>query len=86
MNIYVGNLPYSTDRDELREILDAGNYLQYRDFKKRVLTIAVKEINQYSDKTVHMIEHKANQTKTIFMDYLLKKKLHVVDIQKHLSI
>ena len=47
--------------DELRDLLDANNYVQYRDFKKRVLTPAVREINEYSDKTIELREHKTGR-------------------------
>lgn len=38
--------------DDLRRMLDAINYNQYRDFRTRVLEPAVKEINEFSDKNV----------------------------------
>lgn len=36
--------------DELRKVLGAENYTEYRDFKRRVLDVAVNEINEFSDK------------------------------------
>ena len=36
--------------DELKKLLGGEAYTQYRDFKRRVLDIAVNEINSYSDK------------------------------------
>ena len=47
--------------EELRDLLDANNYVQYRDFKKRVLTPAVREINEYSDKTIELREYKTGR-------------------------
>ena len=38
--------------DELRTMLGAEGYTQYRDFKRRVLDVAVTEINEYSDKLI----------------------------------
>ena len=38
--------------DELRRILGAETYTEYRDFKRRVLEPSVKEVNDYSDKAV----------------------------------
>lgn len=38
--------------DELRIALGGETYKEYRDFKRRVLDVAVKEINEYSDKTL----------------------------------
>ena len=36
--------------DELRRILGGETYSEYRDFKRRVLDVAINEINEYSDK------------------------------------
>ena len=36
--------------DELKRLLGGETYSEYRDFKRRVLDIAVNEINNYSDK------------------------------------
>ena len=47
--------------DELREILDAETYPQYKNFKQRVLTPAIREINEYSDKTIELREHKTGR-------------------------
>ena len=48
--------------DELRTILGGENYTQYRDFKRRVLDIAVAEINEYSDKIVEYIPKKMGKS------------------------
>lgn len=42
--------------DDLRRILDAEVYPEYRNFKQRVLTPAIAEINEHSDKIVTMNE------------------------------
>lgn len=44
--------------DELRRILGAETYTEYRDFKRRVLEPSVKEVNDYSDKAVSYEEIK----------------------------
>ena len=46
--------PYSTvyTLNSLRRLLDAERYTDYKHFRERVLDVAVKEINQYSDKIV----------------------------------
>ena len=44
--------------DELKKLLDAEIYTEYRNFKQRVLTPSIKEINTYSDKVVTMEEIK----------------------------
>ncbi len=42
--------------DDLRRLLDAEIYTEYRDFKRRVLLPSMDEINEYSDKTLSMEE------------------------------
>lgn len=39
--------------EELKRLLDAESYKTYQDFKTKVLEIAIKEINKYSEKIVH---------------------------------
>ena len=43
--------------DELQELL-GSNYAEYRDFKRRVLNPAIKEINQYTDTALTLIERR----------------------------
>lgn len=38
--------------DEIKRLLGAENYTEYRDFKRRVLDVAVSEINSFSDKRI----------------------------------
>lgn len=38
--------------DELKKILDSEGYRGFRDFRRRVLDTAVREINEHSDKTI----------------------------------
>lgn len=40
---------HTFDIDELKRILDAANYKRYPDFKRKVLDIAMREINEFSD-------------------------------------
>lgn len=47
--------------DKLRSIMGAELYKTYRDFKRRVLELAVKEINLYSDKIVSFTEIKSGR-------------------------
>lgn len=42
--------------DDLKRMLDAETYTEYRDFKRRVLSLAIAEINEHSDKIVTMNE------------------------------
>ena len=54
-SIHFHDLDYFQKRysvDELKRLLGGDRYKQYRDFKRRVLVPSVKEINQYSDKSV----------------------------------
>lgn len=50
--------PYSITYtvDELRQRLGAETYSEYRDLKRRVLEIALREINTYSDKDIEFTE------------------------------
>lgn len=52
--------PYNREYklDDLRRLLGAENYIQYRDFKRRVLIPSISEINEYSDKRIDFEEIK----------------------------
>ena len=50
--------------DELRDILDAENYTMYKNLKQRVLTPAIKEISEFSDKTISVRELKTGRKVT----------------------
>lgn len=43
---------------QLKRLLDAEEYGEYRDFKRRVLNTAVNEVNRYSDRDVQYTELK----------------------------
>ena len=47
--------------DDLRALLDAEIYSEYRDFKRRVLSIAISEINQYTDRDLEIREIKSGR-------------------------
>ena len=66
--------------DELRELLGAEDYTAYRDFKRRVLVPAVKEINLYSDKTVEFEEIKKGR-KVVKIELSISSKEGLKDIQ-----
>lgn len=53
-----GNYEKRYGVDELKKLLDAEVYKEYRDFKRRALEKAVQEINTYSDKNVSYLELK----------------------------
>lgn len=50
--------------EELKKLLDAEKYKDYKNFKARVLLPSLKEINQYSDKTVICTEEKKGRRVT----------------------
>ena len=61
------------DIDELKRILQAEKYINYKDFRNRVLEKAVKEINQYTDIEVsYTTENKGR--KIIALTLYIKKK------------
>lgn len=47
--------------DDIRRIFGAENYIEYRDFKRRVLEPSIREINDYSDKVVSYEEIKVGR-------------------------
>ena len=59
--------------DDLRVILDAENYSQYRDFKKRVLTIAIAEINRFTDRNLDVREIKSGR-KVLELEFTISCK------------
>lgn len=46
---YSGLKSYTFDIDELKSLLMAEKYVNFKDFRKKVLEIAVREINLYTD-------------------------------------
>lgn len=44
--------------EQLKSMLDGEEYREYRDFKRRVLNMAVGEVNRYSDRNVEYTEVK----------------------------
>lgn len=70
------------DVDELRRLLDAGIYKEYRNLKQRVLTPSMKEINEYSDKIVTMEEIRRGR-KVLAVEFTISSKetLEVVKIK-----
>lgn len=61
------------DLDELRRILDAEKYQQYRNFNQKVLKSAVDEINRFTDK---MVSYEAilKGRKTIAVEFTISTK------------
>lgn len=68
--------------EELRGLLDAEGYRDYKNFKARVLLPAVKEINQYSEKILDFDEYKKGKTvKAIGFTVKPKSTEEVIHIQ-----
>lgn len=53
------------DVEELKRLLGAENYTEYRDFKRKAFLPAVKEICEYSDKNVSYTETKRKGSKKV---------------------
>ena len=61
------------DIDSLKSILQAEHYINYRDFRNRVLEKAIKEINEYTDLEVsYTTENKGK--KIIALTFYIKRK------------
>lgn len=50
--------------EQLKALLDGEEYQEYRDFKRRVLNMAVGEVNRYSDRDVTYTEQKRGRKVT----------------------
>lgn len=50
--------------EQLKALLDGEEYKEYRDFKRRVLNMAVGEVNRYSDRDVSYVEQKQGRKVT----------------------
>jgi len=59
--------------EELKRLLDGDRYKEYRDFKQRVLLPAIKEINQFSDKTVSFEEVRKGR-KVLSLEFTISSK------------
>lgn len=63
------------DLDELRRLLDAEKYKDYMNFKARALSVAVAEINKYSDKIVEYVPiTKPHSKKIVAVDFYISSK------------
>ena len=72
--------------NELRQLLDAEIYTQYKDLKRRVLLSSVREINEYSDKVVTMEEVKTGRFVTsVVFTIKTKPTLEVIKIRDEID-
>jgi len=71
---------------ELRKTLGGDTYPEYRDFKRRVLDIAVNEINAYSDKQVSYTPLKKGRTVEA-IEFTIKTKsiMERLEIRAHIE-
>lgn len=69
----LGDYKRRYDLDELRQLMGAETYTAYRDFKRRALVPAVKEINEYSDKQVEIEEIKSGR-KVVAIEFTIASK------------
>ena len=60
--------------DELRRLLDAEHYAEYRDFKRKALVPAINEINEFSDKTVSYDEAEKQGRKVLGIKFRIGTK------------
>ena len=59
--------------DDLRRILGAETYKEYRDFKRRVLDVAITEINEFSDKVISYVPIK-NGKSVVSIELIVSSK------------
>ena len=65
---------YKTDIETMKVLLDcAGDYKVFADFRRRVLDVAMAEINEYSDLQVEMTPLRTNRAFTHLM-FMIEKK------------
>ena len=65
---------YKTDIETLKVLLDcSGDYKVFYDFRKRVLDVAINEINEYSDLQIEMTPLRTNRAFTHLM-FMIEKK------------
>ena len=64
---------HTFDIDELKKILVAEHYVNFKDFRRKVLEVAVKEINKYTDIEISWTAITKGR-KTIQVDFEIKTK------------
>lgn len=72
--------------DELRKALGGETYTEYRDFKRRVLDVAVNEINAHSDKQVSYTPIKKGRN-VVAIEFSIQTKsiLERLEIRSHIE-
>ena len=76
----------SISLDNLRKALGGENYTEYRDFKRRVLDVAVNEINTHSDKQVSYTPIKKGKS-VVALELCIQTKsiLERLEIRAHIE-
>lgn len=64
---------YAYDIEELRQLLDCENYTDFRNFRRRVLDIAIKDINENSDMNVSY-NKKTQGRKVVKIEFVISTK------------
>lgn len=67
------NLAWWFKIDELKKILNCENYTRYPDFRRRVIEIAINEINKYTDIKISYNTEKQGNKVTIITFYMIEK-------------
>jgi plasmid replication initiation protein len=70
---YAFRKSYTFDIDEIKSILAATNYTNFKDFRKKVIEIATKEINMYTDLEVSW-EPTTKGKKVIQVKFYIKQR------------
>lgn len=72
------------DIDELKEYLCAKNYVNFKDFRRQVLDISVKEINKYTDLEISWEPIKKGK-KVINVKFYINKKTGIDELESQIS-
>lgn len=72
--------------DELKKLLGAEHYKEYRDFKRKALIPAITEINKYSDKTISFEEvTRGRKVLQVKLDISTKKTIDRLKIRSDIE-
>lgn len=69
--------------DELKKLVNAAKYINFKDFRKKVLEISIKEINLYTDIDVSY-EPIYKGRKVVKVKFLIRTKNHLGRFESHI--
>lgn len=76
------NITWFFDVDELRRVLNAQNYTDFYDFRRRVIDPAVEEINKYTDiKVAYDTKKEGRRVARVEFYMIGKKPLEILETQ-----